>query len=145
MGDNGGNNGYTSTRILLLALVAAYIIYLGVNILLGVYRGEGGIPVPLAILFGVLFIAAGIGYLYYLYKQYMALKAAENENETVTGSAVVIEEDAEDGETAEESDEEVSSSAEESAEGSTENSTEDSTEDSTEASADEGRETAAKK
>jgi membrane-bound ClpP family serine protease len=137
MGGNEGNNGYTSTRIMLLALVAAYIIYLGVNILLGVYRGEGGIPVPVAILFGVLFIAAGIGYLYYLFKQYMALKAAENENQTVTGSAEEIGEDAEDGGDAEVNDEEASSSAEESVE--------DSTEESTEASTDEDRETAAKK
>ena len=137
MGGNEGNNGYTSTRIMLLALVAAYIIYLGVNILLGVYRGEGGIPVPVAILFGVLFIAAGIGYLYYLFKQYMALKAVENENQTVTGSAEEIGEDAEDGGAAEVNDEEASSSAEESVE--------DSTEESTEASTDEDRGTAAKK
>lgn len=79
-GDNR-NNGYNNSRLILMALVSCYIIYLGGSILKGVFEGADGMPVWAGVLFGVLFIAAGLGYLYYLYRQYQAMKAAEKEEE----------------------------------------------------------------
>ena len=83
-----------------MALVAGYIIYLGINILRAYARGEEGLPGWAAILFGVLFIVSGIAYLIFLFMQFRKLKASEGEKtadpeETAEETAIEQEETAE--------------------------------------------------
>ena len=62
-------------RTALMCLVAAYLMYLGFNILRGWYEGDPGMPPWVAVLFGILFIVAGGAYLIYLLKPYLTKKS----------------------------------------------------------------------
>ena len=81
MNDDGNKNGI---RTVLLALVSAYIIYLGVGILQANARGEEGLPSWAAILFGVFFIISGIAYMIFLLRRYMQAKAEEDAEGTAS-------------------------------------------------------------
>ena len=72
------NTGNPTARIGLMAIVSAYIIYLGVSIIRGYLSGEpGGMPGWAAILIGVFFIVFGAGYIFILWKQYRQLQEKE--------------------------------------------------------------------
>ena len=64
-------------RTALMSLVAAYLMYLGFNILRGWYQGDPGMPPWVAVLFGILFIVAGGAYLIYLLLPYLKKKSGE--------------------------------------------------------------------
>ena len=64
-------------RTALMCLVAAYLMYLGFNILRGWYQGDPGMPPWVAVLFGILFIVAGGAYLIYLLLPYLKKKSGE--------------------------------------------------------------------
>lgn len=68
-------------RMALGAVVAAYLIYLGYGLIKSYLNGEQGMPGWMAVLFGLLFIACGGGYLFYQYKQYMVNKKQQEEEE----------------------------------------------------------------
>ena len=75
-----------NTRIMVGVIVSGYLMYLGYSLIKGYMQGEGGIPAWTAILFGLLFIGAGLGYIVYSLKMYRKYKdmeeaaAAEAEN-----------------------------------------------------------------
>ncbi len=70
------------TRSGLMCLVAAYIIYLGVQILKGYIEGEEGLPAWAALLFGILFIVLGGGYLVYLLRTVLLLSRKKRMEES---------------------------------------------------------------
>ena len=89
-GDNR-NNGSNNSRSILMALVACYIIYLGVSILRGMFRGEGGMPFGLGVFFGIAFVAAGGAYLIYLLRQFLMSGSARKDEAAEDPAKAVIE------------------------------------------------------
>ena len=89
-GDNR-NNGSNNSRSILMALVACYIIYLGVSILRGMFRGEGGMPFGLGVFFGIAFVAAGGAYLIYLLRQFLMSGSARKDEAAGDTAKAVIE------------------------------------------------------
>ena len=74
---NDQNEQRMVPRTALMSLVAAYLMYLGFNILRGWYQGDPGMPPWVAVLFGILFIVAGGAYLIYLLLPYLKKKSGE--------------------------------------------------------------------
>ena len=74
---NDQNEQRMVPRTALMCLVAAYLMYLGFNILRGWYEGDPGMPPWVAVLFGILFIVAGGAYLIYLLMPYLKKKSGE--------------------------------------------------------------------
>ena len=74
---NDQNEQRMVPRTALMSLVAAYLMYLGFNILRGWYQGDPGMPPWVAVLFGILFIVAGGAYLIYLLLPYLRKKSGE--------------------------------------------------------------------
>ena len=74
---NDQNEQRMVPRTALMSLVAAYLMYLGFNILRGWYQGDPGMPPWVAVLFGILFIVAGGAYLIYLLMPYLKKKSGE--------------------------------------------------------------------
>jgi hypothetical protein len=80
-GNNDNNDEQNEQRMVprttIMCLVAAYLIYLGFNILRGWYQGDPGMPAWVAVLFGILFIVIGAVYMIYLLKPYLTKKSGE--------------------------------------------------------------------
>ena len=60
----------------LRAVVAAYLVYLGGSLIVDHLRGRSDMPPILAWAAGLIFIAAGIGFGYFIWKQWKAESAA---------------------------------------------------------------------
>jgi Sec-independent protein translocase protein TatA len=85
----------------LMTLVAAYIIYLGVQILKGYIDGEKGLPAWAALLFGILFIVLGAGYLVFLLRNVIILSKKTREAAESSSDGQETDEEAKNAETQE--------------------------------------------
>ena len=78
-GDENQNRGDPSMRMLFGAVISAYLIYLGYDLLKSAASGVEGMPVWAAYLFGIVFIGVGAGYLLMKFKAYREYKNREEE------------------------------------------------------------------
>lgn len=77
---NGGDG--SSMRFGLSFVIAAYLIYLGFNLIkTAVTTGAEGMPTPVAIIFGVLFIVAAGLLVFFRFKEYKETKAEREAEE----------------------------------------------------------------
>jgi hypothetical protein len=78
----------TQTGSMLMIVVCGYIIYLGVNILSGYVKGEGGnTPAWVQIVFGLLFVGAGAGFIIRYLILIASANAAAKEDRDSSGQA----------------------------------------------------------
>lgn len=75
-GDQGSDN---NLRLGLGAVAAVYIFYLGIKLLKSFADGTGGAPAWVDIVFGLLFIACGAGYMIWEIVRYLRVKKQEKE------------------------------------------------------------------
>ncbi len=59
MNQNEQDPGQKQTRGLLMAIVCAYVVYLGISLINGALKGGDGTPVWLSVVFGIAFIGIG--------------------------------------------------------------------------------------
>ena len=78
-GDENQNRGDPSMRLMFGAVISAYLIYLGYDLLKSAVSGAEGMPLWAAYLFGIAFIAVGAGYLLMKFRAYREYKNREEE------------------------------------------------------------------
>ncbi len=72
--EHTGRDGDNNLRFGLGAVAAVYIIYLGIKLLKSFADGAGGAPAWVDIIFGILFIACGAGYMIWEVLRYLRVK-----------------------------------------------------------------------